>query len=391
MIDYIINNYKGKPKYVFKKHGKRILSWYKYQMIGHNASGLDNYIVLNSIPSSYKCIKIIKTTKRLIKLSFKAGSAIEDDREIPKYMKFVCSKCHISGSLKSIQKEKNIQPDLMKVEINHDLINITIYKDYENLWRPYLIDDVLRLACVSAKQGNSFQKIIGVSYKNSLMEAALGGSCLVRSLKEDNRILYTPENKYVRDFIKKTVHGSRVLAFNKKIVSKLFKDVVNVLEKCYGEDLEVSVLFDKYFEHINTIENYYKEKDEARFTEYRQINTRKVEEHIERKIARIPISKQIALIDKSDLFVSSDYNSLHPSAMAHPDSKWPKKETVVAVNTENSDRLCSLFNNCEWKDLNESGFFKMTYYNPKEIFFHYMGVKENVFNARKNRYEEINL
>ena len=57
-------------------------------------------------------------------------------------MKFVCSVCHKSGSLKSILKEDNIQPDLMKGEINHDLIKIRNYKDYENLWRPYLIDDV---------------------------------------------------------------------------------------------------------------------------------------------------------------------------------------------------------------------------------------------------------
>ena len=59
-------------------------------MIHHNASGFDNCIVLNSLPSSYKCIKIIETSKRLMKVSFKAGSVIEDDREIPKYMKFVC-------------------------------------------------------------------------------------------------------------------------------------------------------------------------------------------------------------------------------------------------------------------------------------------------------------
>ena len=180
MIDYVIKNCKGKPKYITDKHNKKIISSYKYQMVGHNASGFDNYIVLNSLPSSYKCIKIIKTSRGLIKLSFKAGFVIEDNREIPKYMKFVCSKCHITGSLKSIQKEYNIQPDLMKGEINNDLNNISNYKDYENLWRPFLIDDVLGLAHVLAKHGNSIQKITGVSYKNSLTEAAPGWSCLGR-------------------------------------------------------------------------------------------------------------------------------------------------------------------------------------------------------------------
>ena len=108
-------------------------------------------------------------------------------------MKFVCSKCHISGSLRSIQKEYNIQPDIIKGEINHDLFNIGIYKDYEILWRPYLIDDVPRLAYVIAKHGNRIQKITGVSYKNSLTEAALRWSRLGRYLKEENKVIKHPK------------------------------------------------------------------------------------------------------------------------------------------------------------------------------------------------------
>ena len=52
MIEYNINNYKGKPKYVVKKYGKQVLSSYKYQMVGHNASGFDKFIAFNSLPSS---------------------------------------------------------------------------------------------------------------------------------------------------------------------------------------------------------------------------------------------------------------------------------------------------------------------------------------------------
>ena len=50
------------------------------------------------------------------------------------------------------------------------------------------------------------------------------------------------------------------VACNEKFVSTFFTDVVNVLEKFYGKGLEISVLFDKYFIHINTIKNCYKEK-----------------------------------------------------------------------------------------------------------------------------------
>ena len=126
-----------------------------------------------------------------------------------------------------------------KVEISLDLTNIGTYKDFENLRGPYLIDDVLGLAYVIAKHGNSIQKITGVSYKKSLTEASLDGTCLVRYIKE-GKILYKPKNKYVSDFIQKTVHGARFLACNKRIVSNSFEDVVNSLEKFYGKDSEVS-------------------------------------------------------------------------------------------------------------------------------------------------------
>ena len=186
MINYVIKNYRGKPKIITNKHGKKILSSYKYQFVGHNASGFDNCIVLKSLPESYKSAKIVKTSRGLIKLSFRAGSVSKDDREIPKYAKLVCSKCHITGSLKDIQKEYNIQPQLLKGEIAHDLITLSNYKEHEKLWKP-LVDDVLGLAYVVSKHGNSIQKLPGVSYKNSLTESFLGWACLGRYLKEDRK------------------------------------------------------------------------------------------------------------------------------------------------------------------------------------------------------------
>ena len=53
-------------------------------MNGHNASDFDYYIVLNSLPNCYNCIKVIKTSRGLIKLSLKASSVVKNDREIPK-------------------------------------------------------------------------------------------------------------------------------------------------------------------------------------------------------------------------------------------------------------------------------------------------------------------
>ena len=145
MIAYFLELYKGIPKIVTDKFHRRKLSSYKYQFVGHNASGFDNYIVLNP-------------PRGLIKKSFKAGSAFESDRDIPKNVKYVCSNCHISGSLKSTQKEYNTKPQLLKGEIEHNLIMLSKYKQHETPSKPYLINDVLGLTYVISKHGNCVQK-----------------------------------------------------------------------------------------------------------------------------------------------------------------------------------------------------------------------------------------
>ena len=66
----------------------------------------------------------------MIKLSFIAGFVYEDDRKIPKFANFVGSKCHITGSLKDIRKENNIQPKILKGEVAHDLITLSNYKEH---------------------------------------------------------------------------------------------------------------------------------------------------------------------------------------------------------------------------------------------------------------------
>ena len=49
-----------------------------------------------------------------------------------------------------------------------------------------------------------------------------------------------------------------------------------------------------------------------------------------------------------------------------------------------------MFNHGDWKSFKKSVFLKVRHYNPKEIVFQLMIVIQNIFNDRKNRYEEIN-
>ena len=211
------------------------------------------FFVLKSLPDSHTSVKIRKTSKGLIKLGFRTGSVWVDEREVPKHIKLVSSKFHISGSLKVIQTEYNIQPQLSEGEIAHDLITLWNYKEHESLWKPCLIDDVLCLAYVVSKHGISIQKITGVSYKSWLTESSLDWVCLGGYLRGDNKIFYTPKDKDVRDFIRKTAHGVRVNCLNRKFVSSLFDKVVNILENYYGFNIDFSDIFEKHFNYLKKI------------------------------------------------------------------------------------------------------------------------------------------
>ena len=187
MINYIVANYKGKPKYFKDKNGNFKISFYKYQLIGHNASGFDNAIALNSLPNTF-FPQVVHTSRGFLKVSFKVGSVYDDDnREIPQYMKYVCSKVHLSGSLKKIQKENEIQPQLLKSEIEQNDVSLSNYKEKEQLWKPHLVNDVLGLAAVAAKHGNNIQKITCVSFKNSLSESSLAWATLGKYLNQEGK------------------------------------------------------------------------------------------------------------------------------------------------------------------------------------------------------------
>ena len=171
-------------------------------------------------------------------MSFKAGSVYENDREITDYMKFVCSKCQIAGSLKDIQKQYIIQPQLLKREIAHDSITLSNYGKLESLWKVYLIDDVLGLDYVIRKHENAIQKLTGVAYKNSFTESSLAWSCLGRYLKDLNKNFHTLQNKYVRVFLGKTVHVGRLICLYRKFVSSSFDKVFEILGIYYGFNLK---------------------------------------------------------------------------------------------------------------------------------------------------------
>ena len=136
-----------------------------------------------------------------------------------------------------------------------------------------------------------------------------------------------------------------------------------------------SKLVGNIFKHVNTITNYYEKKFESRLSKIRQNIISTIEKYVANNLTALAVSKEFSMVDKIDLLVSADFNSLYPSAMEHTDSEKRNKETPKPKNQQVSKRLCSSFNKKSWRARSKSIFFKVKYYNAKEIIFQHVSVK----------------
>ena len=234
------------------------------------------------------------------------------------------------------------------------------------------------------------QKLTGFGIKDCLTEASLGWKCFGTYNKD--REFYTFNDKYVRDFIRKSIKGGKVVALNRYFESNQCEEILNTLKKHLKiDDNEISNIIDKYLNYINTKREEYTLEFENGEKDYRKINKKELEKFLERKLGELNISKELQKINKDDLLVSYDFNSLYPSAQIDINSTWPKIETAYSFEKYMNDAVCYLFNSQKWNQLNRSAFLTIKYYNPENLIFQHLPIKEKIKNPYKNnRFEEIN-
>ena len=110
MLKYVSEKYNGDERTYIDKNGDEIVSSCRLLLVAHNSSGFDSWAVLNSLVKEITELKIIKTARGLISLTFRCGFEIVNTCEVPQYVKFTCSKSHIKGSLEKTGKEYGLQP-----------------------------------------------------------------------------------------------------------------------------------------------------------------------------------------------------------------------------------------------------------------------------------------
>ena len=223
-----------------------------------------------------------------------------------------------------------------------------------------------------------------------MIEASLGWKCFGTYNKD--REFYTFNDEYVRSFIRKSIKGGRCGAFNRYFESNQCEEILNTIKKHLKIDCnEISNIIDEYLNYINSKRREYTLEFENGEKDYRKINKKELEKLLERKLGNLEISKDLQKINKDDLLVSYDFNSLYPSAQIDKNSTWPKIETAYLFKKYMNDAVCYLFNSGKWNQLNRCAFLTVKHHNPDNLIFQHIPINENIKNPyKKNRLEEIN-
>ena len=150
---------------------------------------------------------------------------------------------------------------------------------------------------------------------------------------------------------------------------------------------EISSIIDEYLKYISTKREKFKLEFENDEKDYRKIIKKELDKFLETKLGELEISKELQKINKDDLLVSYDFNSLYPSAQIDENGTWPKIETAYTFKKDLNESICSLLNSGRWNELNRSAFLMVKYHNSENLVFQHLPMKEK----NKNPYKTIDL
>ena len=358
---------------------------YNLQFHAHNGSGFDTWTILNNLPCDKHINDIIKNGKGIISLKIFNGYIAKNNKEIPQYLIFRCGMTHLNDSLKKLGKNFKLPKELLKTELNHDEINGMNYKDKKDIWLPYVKNNVLCTAYSYARYNKCMEEITGFSMKDCLSLPGLGLKYFNSLRTEEDESIYTYNDKYMRWFVRQSIKGGRVCAFNQYYKSKHCDDILKIINKELAVKGTVYDTIEAYMEYKNKHFKIFEKEYESQFKDYRDEDVEEKEKYINEKLSELRLHKIIKRVELIHLLWDFDAVSLYPypSAMWDEKSIYPRIETGYAYTEDMNDELVSKFKNGKFNQ--GSAILKIKYYNPKNLIVQHLPVEEREKKIQINR------
>ena len=383
-LDYLLK-LKGEERKVNNK-----IVEYNLQLHAHNGSGFDTWIILNNLRCDKHIVgDIIKNGKGIIELKVFNGYIYKNNKQIPQYLHFRCGMTHLNYSLKKLGKTFELQKELIKTEINHNEVYSDTWKDKKSEWLPYVKNDVLCTAFSYARYIKAMEEITGFSMKDCLSLPGVGWKYFNSLRTEEDEPIYTYNDKYTRWFIRQSIKGGRVCAFNQYYKSKHCDDILKIINRELAVKGTVYDTIEAYMEYKNKHSKIFEKEYENHFDDYRDEDVEEKEKYINEKLSELRLHKIIKRIELIHLLWDFDAVSLYPSAMWDEKSIYPRIETGYAFTRDMNNELVEKFNNQTFT--RGSAFLKIKYYNPRDLIVQHLPVKEKEKKIEINRMRNGNI
>ena len=375
-LDYLLK-LKGEERILKNK-----IVAYEIQLHAHNGSGFDAWINLNNLRCDKRIVDINKNGKGIIKLKVFNGLIYKNNKQIPQYLIFRCGMTHLNYSLKKLGRTFKLPKELLKTEMNHDEIDANNYKDKKDIWVPYVKNDVLCTVYSYARYIKAMEEITGFSMKDCLSLPGLGWKYFNSLRTEEDEPIYTYNDKYIRWFVRQSIKGGRVCAFNQYYKSKHCDGILKIINKELAVKGTVYDTIEAYMEYKNKHFKIFEKEYEIQFNDYRDGDIEEKEKYINEKLSEPRLHKIIKRIELIELLWDFDAVSLYPTATWDENSIYPRIETGYAYMRDMNDTFVEMFNNQTFT--RGSAILKIQYYNPKNLIVQHIPIKE------KERKIEIN-
>ena len=190
------------------------------------------------------------------------------------------------------------------------------------------------------------EDITKFSMKDCLSLPGLGWKYFNSLRTEEDEPKYTYNDKYMRWFVRQSIKGGRVCAFNQHYKSDHFNDIKRILSKesSVPKNADIYEIIEEYLRYKKKHYDIFEKEYENQFDDYRLEDEEDKEKYINDKLSQLRIHKLLKQIELVHLLWDFDAVSLYPSAMWDEKSIYPRKETGYPYTRDMNDELVEKFN-----------------------------------------------
>ena len=221
------------------------------------------------------------------------------------------------------------------------------------------------------------EELTNFGMKNSSTLPSLANKFFNSLRDENDEPIYTYTDPFMRNFVRKAIKGGRCNSFYQRYKSEISDEVFKFISKELNVNGNICEILEKYFKFLNENQQLYAKEFDTKYDDYRDIKEKEKTDFFNKKLNMLPIHKELSKLDSNKTQMDFDATSLYPSAMWDDKSVYPKIETGFAFKPHMNDVYVEAFNNQSFnEDGDESAILTKKYYNPPDLIFQHLPIKE---------------